>query len=372
MPPRKAEQIVEVLRQEILSGQRAPGAKLPTYDAFVEQFGVTRPTVARGMKALRREGLVTADGTRGVFVAKTFPHHTRYLWVTDERPGTPAWSGLSAALLALIERGQTGLAGEVVPLLGVDGRASNPGYATLCDALAHGSAAGLILTSATTRLLPALETAGLPRVCVGEAQPHAAILQLEIDALIDGAAARLAGAGRVAVLSPEVAHLERARASFRARGLAGRLLQTWHVAPVGCEAVTRLLFERSERPDALLVTDDGLVAGVLAGLEAARVRPRRDVRVVARCHWPCSRGDIAGVEAVGFDAREILAAAKESLDAQREGGYGPRVVSPKFATDELMSSVPQRGASPRAQGAFVVGPRVAPPKGAFARLPSAA
>ena len=30
MPPRKAEQIVQVLRQEILSGLRAPGAKMPT------------------------------------------------------------------------------------------------------------------------------------------------------------------------------------------------------------------------------------------------------------------------------------------------------------------------------------------------------
>ena len=35
MPSRKADQIVQVLRSEILSGQRAPGAKLPTYDAFI-------------------------------------------------------------------------------------------------------------------------------------------------------------------------------------------------------------------------------------------------------------------------------------------------------------------------------------------------
>jgi len=92
MPSRKADQIVQVLRSEILSGQRAPGARLPTYDAFVEQFGVTRPTVARGVKALRSEGLVTVDGTRGVFVARTLPHHSRYMWVTSERPGAPEWS----------------------------------------------------------------------------------------------------------------------------------------------------------------------------------------------------------------------------------------------------------------------------------------
>src|SRR5262245_272924 len=111
MPPRKTEQIVQVLRNEILSGQRAPGPKLPTYDACVEQFGVTRPTVARGLKALRSEGLVMAVGTRGVFVAKTLPHKSRYLWVTDERPGTAAWSGLSAAIMDLVARGETGFQG---------------------------------------------------------------------------------------------------------------------------------------------------------------------------------------------------------------------------------------------------------------------
>src|SRR5579862_4881452 len=135
MPPRKAEHIVQILRHEILSGQRAPGAKLPTYDAIVEQFGVTRPTVARGLKALRSEGLVTVDGTRGVFVASTFPHHSRYLWVTSDQPGAPGWSSCSATILELIARGETGIPGEVVALVGVDGRANNPAYQTLCEAV---------------------------------------------------------------------------------------------------------------------------------------------------------------------------------------------------------------------------------------------
>ena len=46
MPSRKAETIVKVLRDDILSGRRAPREKLPTYDALIEQFGVTRPTVS--------------------------------------------------------------------------------------------------------------------------------------------------------------------------------------------------------------------------------------------------------------------------------------------------------------------------------------
>ena len=53
MPSRKTEHIVAQLREEILSGERPFGSKLPTYDALVEQFQVTRPTVARVLNQLR-------------------------------------------------------------------------------------------------------------------------------------------------------------------------------------------------------------------------------------------------------------------------------------------------------------------------------
>jgi DNA-binding transcriptional ArsR family regulator len=339
MPPRKTEQIVQLLRHEILSGQRAPGARLPTYDAFTEQFGVTRPTVARGMKALRSEGLVTGRGTRGVFVARTLPHKSRYLWVTSERPGTPEWSSLSAALLELVERGETGFAGEVVPLFGVDGRENNPAYHTLCEAVRCQSAAGLIVSaSATTALLPALQAARLPAVTVGVSDAE---VGLDVDALIDRACARLLARGtRLAVFSPEAAHLERVEASLRDFGLPKRLLTTVHVAPVGCEKVTELLFERTEHPDAVLVADDALTAPLLAGLARTGVRAGRDVRVLARCTWPCVVSDDDGVERLGFDAAEVLVAAKVGLEARREGrGLAPRVVPPRFA-GELRSAKP--------------------------------
>jgi hypothetical protein len=323
MPPRKAEQIVQTLRQEILSGLRAPGAKLPTYDDFVEQFGVTRPTVARGLKALRSEGLVTADGTRGIFVARTFPHVSRVLWVTSERPGTPGWTSLDAAILDLVVRGDTGVAGELVPLLGVDGRPDDAAYRTLCDAVRTGSAAGLLISaSPTTRLLPVLQAPGLARVSVGGATPHADVLALDFEALIERAAARLARgakAQRIAVLSPHAAHLAQARQSLRAAGVDARRASFLHVAPIGCEALTHLLFERDDRPDAVLVTDDALVPPLLAGLGRARMRPGHDARVLAHCNWPSPLGADEGVEHLGFDARALLAAAREHLDARRAG-----------------------------------------------------
>jgi hypothetical protein len=352
MPPRKAEQIVQVLRNEILSGQRAPGARLPTYDAFIEQFGVTRPTIARGLKALRNEGLVRVDGTRGVFVAQTFPHHNRYLWVASEQPGSPQWTSLLGTILELVERRETGIPGEVVPLIGVDGRANNPAYRTLCDAVERGSAAGLLLmNSATTHLLPALQMPGLPRVAISAPMPHATMLGLDVAGLIDRGAARVLKKGRrIAVFSPQARDLERAQESLLGRGLDKKHLMTLHVGPIGCETITRLLFERPDRPDAVFVTDDSLLPPLLAGLARAKVRLRRDLYVLAHCNWPRPIGATEGVDHIGFDVRELLWAAKEAIDAQQSGTMpAPALVPARFANE--LSTI--NSATPVPEACFV-------------------
>jgi hypothetical protein len=347
MPSRKAEQIVQVLRGEILSGQYAPGAKLPTYDALIEQYRVTRPTVARVLKALRKEGLITVNGTRGVFVAKTFPHHRRYYWVTSEQPGSLEWTGFLATILDLIERGETGIDGEVIPLVGVDGRLNNPEYQTLCEAVKHGSAAGLlVMNSATTYLLPALQTPGLARVAIWAPLPHAALLSLDFDALIERACARLLAKGRrIAVISPHAPNLDRTQACLLRRGLAKDHLLALHVAPVGCERIIELLFDRADRPDALFVTDDNLVEPLLAGLKRAKVRPGRDVYVLAHCNWPHPIGVKEGIEHIGFDVREVLCTAKECIDAVHAGQKAAgRTVPPRFANELTHSTSSIRNA----------------------------
>jgi hypothetical protein len=338
MPSRKAEKIARILRDEILTGRRPPGDKLPTYDALIERFLVTRPTVARVLRALRREGLIAGNGTRGVFVASTFPHHSRYFWVTSEQPGSLEWTTFMATILDLIDRKETGIDGEVIPLVGVDGRANNPEYQRLCEAVEHGSVAGLFLmNSATVYLLPALQTPGLPRVAIWAPLPHAGLLSLDFNALLERACSRVLTKGRrVAVISPHAPNLARAQELLLQHGVDKAHMWALHVAPVGCERITELLFDRSDRPDAVFVTDDNLVQPLLAGLKRAKRRPGRDVYVLAHCNWPRPIGLAEGVEHVGFDVREVLGLAKECIDAQRAGEVSPgRLVPPRFA-DEVM------------------------------------
>ncbi len=347
MPSRKAERITQILRHEILSGERVHGEKLPTYDALIERFGVTRPTVARVLRALREEGLVQVNGTRGVFVAGRFPHDNRYLWVTSEQPGSLEWTSFLATFLDLIERGETGIAGEVIPLVGVDGRANNPEYQRLCEAVEHGSVAGLLLmNSATVYLLPVLQKPGLPRVAIWAPLPHAALLSLDFNGLIERACDRLVRKGRrVAVISPHAPNLARTEECLLKRGIEKRNLWALHVAPVGCERITELLFDRIDRPDAVFVTDDNLVEPLLVGLKRAKRRPGKNVYVLAHCNWPRPIGLAEGVEHIGFDVREVLCAAKDSIDAQRADRTDvTRTIPPRFAS-ELTSPITTRAAS---------------------------
>ena len=300
MPSHKAETIVRVLRDEILSGRRAPGEKLPTYNALIEQFHVTRPTVARVFRALRREGLIESNGTRGIFVATTLPHHTRYFWVTSEQPGSLEWTGFLATILDLIERRETGIDGELIALVGVDGRANNPEYQRLAEAVERGAVAGLFLmNSAAVYLLPALQTPGIPRVAIWAPLPH-----------------------------------ERAQEYLASKGLTKDRIWALHVHAVGCDRITELLLARKDRPDAIFVTDDNLVRPLLTGFKRAKVRPGKDVYVLAHCNWPRPVGAGEGIEHIGFDVREVLTCAKQCIDEQRAGQPAPgRTVPPRFLSE---------------------------------------
>jgi GntR family phosphonate transport system transcriptional regulator len=62
--------IAEELRQEIVDGARAPGAKLPPEAELAMRFGVHRNTVRQAVAALAAEHLVIARRGSGTFVAE--------------------------------------------------------------------------------------------------------------------------------------------------------------------------------------------------------------------------------------------------------------------------------------------------------------
>jgi len=64
-----ADQIIEQLRTQILTGALPVGAKLPTERELGLDFGVTSPTVREALRALNSMGLVEARQGSGAYVA---------------------------------------------------------------------------------------------------------------------------------------------------------------------------------------------------------------------------------------------------------------------------------------------------------------
>ncbi len=77
MSPRIAEssrpvyqQLADLLRVKITTGELAPGAQVPTEKALSEEFGASRATVRQGLMVLVNEGLIVSSRPQGYFVRR--------------------------------------------------------------------------------------------------------------------------------------------------------------------------------------------------------------------------------------------------------------------------------------------------------------
>lgn len=62
--------ISERLRQQIISGEYSPGAKLPSESQLIEEFQASRITIRRAIANLLRQGLVVTYQGKGTFVTE--------------------------------------------------------------------------------------------------------------------------------------------------------------------------------------------------------------------------------------------------------------------------------------------------------------
>jgi GntR family transcriptional repressor for pyruvate dehydrogenase complex len=68
--PKLGERVADQLRERIQKGEFSPGEQLPTENALVEMFGVSRTVIREAISSLRVDGLVKAHQGRGVFVCE--------------------------------------------------------------------------------------------------------------------------------------------------------------------------------------------------------------------------------------------------------------------------------------------------------------
>lgn len=75
-------EIAGLLRQQIVSGERTPGERLPTLVELQQALGVSRVTVRQAMDVLESEGLIDRSAGRGTFVRPTLAPRRERLRLT--------------------------------------------------------------------------------------------------------------------------------------------------------------------------------------------------------------------------------------------------------------------------------------------------
>lgn len=85
----KYRQLLQLLRQDILSGQLAPGARLPTEEDLVQTYGLSRGTVRKAIEQLAAEGLVRTEQGSGTYVSTAHPSAVPFRF-GYAGPGAPA------------------------------------------------------------------------------------------------------------------------------------------------------------------------------------------------------------------------------------------------------------------------------------------
>ena len=331
--PQKQQLILAELRNDIVEGRLALGAKLPTHVELAQRFSVSNVTIQRALDRLVHEGFIATNGRRGTFVTPRPPHVSRYAMVFPTGPVTDerwAWSRFWNSIIHEAARAKGEQGRDVTVYHDVNPLANSDDYFKLVDDIAAHRLAGMILmVPHVTVNAPLPGSEKLPRVGVGSTGGCADVDVVGLADMRDAALARLAACGkkRVAVISSELPKPSATAAwidLIASHGMASRPHWIHGVSPNAApwsRNLARLLVSgpASDRPDGLFITDDNLVEYVTAGLVDADVRVPADLEVVAHCNFPWVTPSVIRAQRLGFNVRDLMRHCLEAIDARRRG-----------------------------------------------------
>lgn len=351
-PPVKQQEIVVSLRQKIVDGIYAPGGRLPTRNELELAFDVSSVTIQRALEELIHDGFVYADGRRGTFVSQTPPHRTRYAVIfstlqTELSSARRFWSALMYEAIN-IEHSEP----RQLPLFyGIREGIGSQDLERLTQDIRAQRIAGLIFSSERCLVpdTPLVDAPNLPRVVIRSVSSATLpSVWLDDEKLVTRALDYFHARGRkrVALLTHggwlnNPIRLDQFRKAAAARGMyfPQHWLQFGDLDyPGTARNVAQLLAmgNGKERPDALFIADDNLVEHAAGGIMAAGVAVPGDIELVGHCNFPWATPSVLPVKRLGYDAKDVLRACVDSIDAQRRGETVPSVtrIAPRF-DDEM-------------------------------------
>lgn len=324
-PPVQQEAVREELRQRILHGTWAPGCRLPSRLDLVRELRTTSSTLQSALDDLREDGLVVTQGSRGTFVSTQAPHRFHYgilfpqaLQALGEGEENLLWKSLHAA----VSRYPDAHGRRITEYFGRHWQAESVSYQQLIADCQFGRLAGLLIVQPSTMLVGSpLLTAAVPRVFLSSVEAPLGDARIHIDggSFRRSAIQRLSAGGckQVAVIAGAGAYCAQSTevqawlAELAAAGISSR--ESWMLCgdilyAASITNTVRLLMERCDhQPDGIVVADDNLLPGVIAGLQAEGLSVGRDVQVIAHANFPLTVANPAGVVRIGLDTQRVIA-----------------------------------------------------------------
>lgn len=331
-PRAKQTLILELLRDQIVTGKLAPGARLPPRRELCGQLGASLVTVHFAVEQLEAEGFVQARGTLGTFVVQNPPHLSNYAVVFPSTPDRTDWSRFWTAIANEALRLQKSTHHNCSIWYGIDGHSDNEAYQRLVEEVHNHHLAGIIFATSPFMLrnTPLLQAPGLPRIAAmapTATMPEVAAVHMAEASFAAKALDYLASCGRrrIAFLAlPGQAPLWNyaANAELSPRGMETRPYWTQLVdsgSPQAARNAMHLLMhdKQLERPDGLIIADDNLVEQASSGLIDAGVNVPGQLDVVAHCNFPWPTPAVVPVKRLGYDARQLLRICLDYIDRQR-------------------------------------------------------
>jgi DNA-binding LacI/PurR family transcriptional regulator len=346
----KYTSIASEIRRRIATGEFSPGSQLPHRTELEEIFQVSKVTLQRVMNLLIEDGFVDATRNKGSFVVERPPHLSRYALAFQGTPGgTQLWARFWMALVNEAAWRERQDKVSIPVFYGIDGHTDTNDYHKLAAEVEEHRVAGVIYVAAPPRQpdLTLLRSTGVPGVTV-QSSPNDGVPCVTIDyhSFVSRALEYLKSTGKRRVAFISAPDFAENMGSFMQEQATAYGLQThpyWNQGiglenPSMARNCVHLMMHatQTERPDALVITDDNLTEAATNGLIAAGISVPREVEVIGHANFPWKTSCVVETRRLGYDVRPILQECLKSIDAQRKGTEFPCLIKmPAQFEDEL-------------------------------------
>ena len=186
--PFKRDQIVNYIKDNIISGTWKPGERVPPRTFLEKRFAASSVTVQQALDVLNHDGFVRVKGRLGTFVNEKLPHQNNYGLVFPDKPSkTEDRNAYFSIFDSESKKLQKSINGKIIKYYNINETRGTEFFKLIKD-IQEQRLAGLIFTSNPYMVekTPILDFPGLPRVTFkkGEGTETLPAIHMDGDAFI--------------------------------------------------------------------------------------------------------------------------------------------------------------------------------------------